>query len=50
MKDKKKYFSSIEFKLEVLNILICSKVFEKVSLYIHIFDVKFYNIEIFSFK
>ena len=37
-KNKKKYFNSLEFKLKALNILMNSKVFEKIYLNIFIFD------------
>ena len=37
-KNKKKYFNSLEFKLKALNILINSKIFEKIYLNIFIFD------------
>ena len=37
-KNKKKYYNSLEFKLKALNILINSKVFEKIYLNIFIFD------------
>ena len=36
--NKKKYFTSLEFKLKALNILINSKIFEKIYLNIYIFD------------
>ena len=36
--NKKKYYNSLEFKLQVLNILINSKLFEKIYLKIYIFD------------
>lgn len=37
-KQKKKYYETVEFKIKALNALINSKVFEKISLYIHVFD------------
>ena len=37
-KNKKKYYNSLEFKLKALNILINSKIFEKIYLNIYIFD------------
>ena len=36
--NKKKYYNSLDFKLQVLNILINSKLFEKIYLKIYIFD------------
>lgn len=37
-KNKKKHYESIEFKLKVINLLINTKVYEKISLYLHAFD------------
>jgi hypothetical protein len=37
-KNKKKHYESIEFKLKVINLLISTKVYEKISLYLHAFD------------
>lgn len=48
---KKKYYTSIEFKMKVLNILLNSKVYDKIYLYIFLFEdkpneVKFNNTKI----
>jgi hypothetical protein len=39
IKNKKKFYSSIEFKLTALNYLINSNLFDKISLYLHVFDL-----------
>jgi len=38
IKNKKKYFLGLDFKLHVINLLVNSKIFEKISLYLHAFE------------
>ena len=38
VKEKKQYYQSLEFKLKVLNILLKSRVYDKIFLYIYMFD------------
>lgn len=37
-KEKSKYYQNLEFKLKVLNILLKSRVYDKIFLYIYLFD------------
>ena len=38
VKEKTKYYQGLEFKLKVLNILLKSRVYDKIFLYIYMFD------------